>query len=45
MAGGETGTILTREGIYRMQYVGAPLVFTFDKVSNRVRVRWVCRVA
>ena len=35
MAGGETGTILTREGIYRMQYVGAPLVFTFDRVSNR----------
>ena len=35
MAGGEVGTILTREGIYRMQYVGAPLVFTFDKVSNR----------
>ena len=35
LAGGETGTILTREGVHRMSYVGAPLVFTFDKVSNQ----------
>ena len=33
--GGETGLIFTRTGIYRMEYVGAPLIFTFDKVSNR----------
>lgn len=35
MVGGETGTILTREGIYKMTFVGAPLVFTFDKVVNK----------
>ena len=34
VVGGENGLILTREGLLRMQYVGAPLVFTFDKVSN-----------
>jgi hypothetical protein len=34
LVGGETGLVLTREGLLRMQYVGAPLVFTFDKVSN-----------
>lgn len=35
MVGGETGLILTRDGLYRLTYVGAPLVMTFDKVSNR----------
>lgn len=35
LVGGETGLILSRDGIYRMEYVGDPLVFTFDKVSNR----------
>ncbi|MGA0335292.1 MAG: hypothetical protein ACO3LD_03480 [Luminiphilus sp.] len=35
LVGGETGLVLTREGLYRLNYVGAPLVFTFDKVSNR----------
>lgn len=35
MVGGETGLILTRDGLYRQTYVGAPLVMTFDKVSNR----------
>ena len=35
MVGGETGLIMTRDGLYRMTYVGAPLVMTFDKVSNR----------
>lgn len=34
LVGGETGLVLTREGLHRMTFVGAPLVFTFDKVSN-----------
>ena len=35
LVGGENGVVLTREGLYRMTFVGAPLVFTFDRVSNR----------
>lgn len=32
--GGETGVVLCERGIYRMQYVGTPLIFTFQKVTN-----------
>lgn len=35
IVGGESGLILTRKGLYRMQYVGPPLVFTFERVANR----------
>ena len=35
IVGGESGLILSRRGIYRMQYVGPPLVFTFERVANR----------
>ena len=35
LIGGETGLVFTRTGIYRMNYVGPPLVFTFEKVSNQ----------
>ena len=35
LVGGETGLIFTRTGIYRQTYVGPPLVFTFEKVSNQ----------
>ncbi len=32
--GGESGVVLCERGIYRMVYVGTPLIFTFQKVSN-----------
>ena len=32
--GGESGVVLCERGIYRMQYVGTPLIFTFQKVSS-----------
>lgn len=35
IVGGESGLILSRKGLYRMQYVGPPLVFTFERVANR----------
>jgi len=35
IVGGESGLILTRKGLYRMNYVGPPLVFTFERVANR----------
>ena len=35
LIGGETGLIFTRTGIYRMNYLGPPLVFGFEKVSNQ----------
>ena len=34
VVGGETGTILMEKGIVRMQYVGTPLIFTFEKVET-----------
>ena len=35
LVGGETGLVLTREGLYKMTFVGSPLTFTFDKVANK----------
>tara|TARA_R100001510_G_C7656556_1_gene216708 strand:- start:2165 stop:3622 length:1458 start_codon:yes stop_codon:yes gene_type:complete len=34
LVGGEEGVVLTEKGIFRMQYVGSPLIFTFQKISN-----------
>ena len=34
LVGGEYGTILLERGIVRMQYVGTPLIFTFDAVET-----------
>lgn len=40
IVGGETGTVFCEQSIYRMTYVGAPVVFQFDEVE-RSRGVWV----
>ena len=32
--GGESGVVLCERGIYRMTYIGTPLIFTFQKVTS-----------
>lgn len=34
LVGGEVGIVLLERGIARMQYVGTPLIFTFEKVET-----------
>lgn len=34
LVGGEFGVVLLERGIARMQYVGSPLIFTFEKVET-----------
>ena len=36
LIGGEYGVILQRRAIWRMQFVGSPLVFQFDKVHGKI---------
>ena len=33
LVGGDFGVVLLERGIARMQYVGSPLIFTFDMVE------------
>jgi hypothetical protein len=40
IVGGETGTVFCETSIYRMTYVGAPVVFQFDEIE-RNRGVWV----
>tara|TARA_Y100001973_G_C5208904_1_gene343804 strand:+ start:131 stop:1591 length:1461 start_codon:yes stop_codon:yes gene_type:complete len=34
LCGGESGVVLCERGIYRMVYVGTPLIFTFQKITE-----------
>ena len=34
LIGGQSGVVLCEKGIFRMDYVGTPLIFTFQKVSS-----------
>lgn len=34
--GGEYGVVLQKSSIWRMQFVGSPVVFQFDRVHNRI---------
>lgn len=36
LVGGEIGTVFMERSIYRMTYAGPPLVFQFDRISERV---------
>lgn len=45
--GGEYGTVFTERGIIRMNYVGSPLIFTFDKIegaSGTPASRSICKI-
>lgn len=43
--GGEYGLVFCDRGIYRMQYVGSPLVFQFDNISPGLGTRYGNSVA